>query len=235
MKAWLEQPGFLSPYGTLGADLSYLLAVVFTVLFLIGWRQARRRRGQAHHVVTLWAMSAMLAYFVAYYVNRGLGALAFEGEEGFGGPPELYHRLFVPLLLVHIAVVSLGIVLAVYMIVLGYRTAVKRNGNRVLQPGRLSMSAGAFLKVLVGALAFSALLSAIRCHSVACYIVYVVGFLLVAFVLLVEKGIEWLIPDGERRHRAIGTFTMILYVLALLTSTSTYVLLYVIWPPTIGS
>jgi uncharacterized membrane protein YozB (DUF420 family) len=49
---------------------------------------------------------------------------------------------------------------------------------------------------------------------------------------------EWIgrvvYPDGERRHRAIGTFTMLLYVLALLTSTSTYVLLYVIWPPTIG-
>lgn len=235
MKAWLEQPGFLSPYGTLGADLSYLLAVVFTVLFLIGWRQAKRRRGQVHHVVTLWAMLTMLAYFVAYYVSRGLGALAFEGEEGFGGPPELYHRLFVPLLLVHIAVVSLGIVLAVYMIVLGYRTAIKRHGARVLQPGPLSMSVGAFLKVLVGALALFAVLSAIRCHSMACYIVYVVGFLLVAFVLLVEKGIEWLIPDGERRHRTIGTFTMVLYVLALLTSTSTYVLLYVIWPPTIGS
>jgi uncharacterized membrane protein YozB (DUF420 family) len=51
-------------------------------------------------------------------------------------------------------------------------------------------------------------------------------------------AIEWvgraIYPDGERRHRALGTFTMILYVLALLTSTATYVLLYVIWPPLIG-
>src|SRR3989344_6664153 len=135
MTAWLKQPGFLSPYGTLGADMSYVLAVAFTVLFLVGWRFARRRRGQAHHVVTLSAMAAMLAYFVAYYVNRGLGALAFEGEEGFGGPPELYESLFRPLLTFHILVVTIGLILAVYMIVLGFRTSVKRGEERGLVAG----------------------------------------------------------------------------------------------------
>jgi len=39
---------------------------------------------------------------------------------------------------------------------------------------------------------------------------------------------------SEIASSALGTFTMILYVLALLTSTATYVLLYVIWPPLIG-
>jgi len=234
MKKWLEQPGFLSPYGTLGADSSYVLAVTFTVLFLIGWWYAKQHRGQTHHVVTLWGMLAMLAYFTAYYVTRGLGALASGSQEGFGGPPEVYHRLFTPLLTVHIAVVSVGIVLAVYMIVLGFRASVNRNGGRVLQAGRLSMSGDAFLKVLGGAFALFVALGVVRCHSLACAIVYISGFLLVAIVLVIEKGIERLIPDGERRHRAIGTFTMILYVIALLTSTSTYVLLYVIWPPIIG-
>jgi uncharacterized membrane protein YozB (DUF420 family) len=58
--------------------------------------------------------------------------------------------------------------------------------------------------------------------------------MLTAVVLAVERLIEWWMPDGARRHRAIGTFTMVLYVIALLTSTATYVLLYVIWPPLIG-
>jgi uncharacterized membrane protein YozB (DUF420 family) len=52
-------------------------------------------------------------------------------------------------------------------------------------------------------------------------------------VLLIEKMIERLIPDGERRHRSIGTFTMVLYVIALITSSATYLMLYVIWPPKI--
>jgi uncharacterized membrane protein YozB (DUF420 family) len=234
MTAWLKQPGFLSPYGTLGADLSYVLAVTFTVLFLIGWRHARRHRGQSHHVVTLWAMLTMLTYFVAYYVFRGLGALAFAGEEGFGGPPVLYRWLFSPLLFIHIMVVSLGIILALYMIVLGFRASIKERGNRVLRSGVLSVSLGRLFAVLVGALGLFGLLGFMRCHSRGCAVVYFSGFMLTAVVLAVERLIEWWMPDGARRHRAIGTFTMVLYVIALLTSTATYVLLYVIWPPLIG-
>jgi hypothetical protein len=144
MKEWLEQPGFLSPYGTMGADLSFALAVGFTTLFLVGWRQAKRRKGQVHHVVTLWAMLAMIAYFVAYYVNRGLGALAFEGEEGFGGPPELYDTLFSPLLTFHILVVTIGLVMAVYMSVLGFRTSVRRGAVRTLTTGTRKVPASRF-------------------------------------------------------------------------------------------
>ena len=62
------------------------------------------------------------------------------------------------------------------------------------------------------------------------WVVYVSGFFLVFSVLLIEKVIEKFIPDGEKRHRAIGTFTMTLFVIALVTSTTTYVMLYVIWP-----
>ena len=37
MQEFLKRPGFMVPSGTMGADLSYLLAVVFTVLFLVAW------------------------------------------------------------------------------------------------------------------------------------------------------------------------------------------------------
>lgn len=240
MKEWLERPGFLSPYGTMGADLSFALAVGFTLLFLIGWRQAKQHNGQAHHVVTLWAMLAMIAYFVAYYVNRGLGALAFEGEEGFGGPPELYDTVFSPLLTFHILVVTIGLVMAVYMIVLGFRASVKRGEDRTLVPGAPKGSGLALTGwILLASIVTPLLLFGIRVMfttpTVGKFIGWMSTGLLVGIGVLVAEGVGRLMyPDGARRHRAIGTFTMVLYVIALLTSTATWVMLYVIWKPTIG-
>ena len=234
MKDFLQKEGFLwFSHGTLGADLSWLLAVVFTILFIIGWRMGKKAQGDRHHVLVLWAMVSMLAYFTLYYIARGLGALATEGKEGFGGPEWIYNYIFSPLLTIHILVVSIGLVLAIYMIVLGFRVAVKKMGQRVLQAGFLKMRPSAFLKITASVFVVSVLISVIRCHSLACWIVYISGFFLVLLVLLLEKGIERLIPDGERRHRIIGTFTMVLYVIALVTSTVTYLMLYVIWPPKI--
>jgi len=231
MLEFLKRPGFLGTYGTMGADLSFIMALVFTVLFIIGWRMGKNKQGNRHHILVLGAMVSMLLYFSVYYLARGLGALATEGKEGFGGPEWLYSYLFKPLLTIHILVVSVGLVLAVYMIVLGFRVAVKRMGQRVLQAGGLRMSQSAFLKITVVTLVLLALISGARCHTLPCWTVYISGFLLIVVVLLAEKGIERLIPDGERRHRMIGKFTMTLYVIALFTSTITYVLLYIVYPP----
>jgi uncharacterized membrane protein YozB (DUF420 family) len=232
MKAFLQKDGFLwFSHGSLGADFSWLLAVVFTVLFIIGWWMGRKTKGNQHHILVLWAMGGMLAYFTVYYLARGLGALATEGKEGFGGPDWIYSSIFEPMLTIHILVVSIGLVLAVYMIVLGFRVTVKQSGQRMLQAGFLKMSLSAFLRIVLLVFIAFALIAAIRCRSLACGIVYISGFLLVLIVLLAEKGIERMIPDGERRHRLIGTFTMVLYVIALLTSSATYLMLYVIWPP----
>jgi uncharacterized membrane protein YozB (DUF420 family) len=237
MKAWLTKPGFLGTHGNLGADSSVVMAVVFTVLFIIGWQMAKRRDGNRHHSLVLGAMVGMLIYFTLYYLARQLGAIAVAGKEGFGGPGWVYDYVFTPLINIHIIVVSVGLVMAVYMIVLGFRTAIRNNSRRVLRAGRLSMSAGAFYKILIGAFVFFAGMGLIRewmrGYSLGLLMVYVSGFLLVAIVLLAEKGIERWMPDGERRHRAIGTFTMTLFVIALVTSTSTYLLLYVIYPPKI--
>jgi uncharacterized membrane protein YozB (DUF420 family) len=232
--AFLKNKGFLwFSHGNLGADLSWILAVAFTLLFIIGWRMGRKGQGNQHHILVLWAMGSMLAYFTVYYLARGLGALATTGKEGFGGPDWIYTGIFEPVLTIHILVVSIGLVLAAYMIVLGFRVAVKKTGRWMLQEGLLKMSSSAFWKVTLSVLAAFAIIAAIRCRSVACGIVYISGFFLVLIVLLAEKGIERLLPDGERRHRLIGTFTMVLYVIALITSTATYLMLYVIWPPKI--
>lgn len=134
MKAFLQKEGFLwFSHGSLGADISWVLAVVFTVLFIIGWRMGRKAQGNQHHALVLWAMGGMLAYFTVYYLARGLGALATEGKEGFGGPEWVYTGIFEPILTIHILVVSIGLVLAVYMIVLGFRVAVKQTGRWILQ------------------------------------------------------------------------------------------------------
>lgn len=231
MIEFLSKPGFLPTHGTFGTDLSFIMALVFTILFIIGWRMAKKRQSNQHHVLVLWAMVSMLAYYTVYYLSRSLGALALEGKEGFGGPQWIYHYVFSPLLTIHIIVVSVGLVMAVYMIILAFRVTVKKMGQRLLQPGMLKMSQSAFIKVTVGTFALFALLALVRCCSLGRLLVYFFGFLLVMLVLLFEKGIERLIPDGEQRHRKIGTFTMVLYVIILLTSSITYAMLYVIWPP----
>ncbi|MDE0848650.1 MAG: DUF420 domain-containing protein, partial [Nitrospinaceae bacterium] len=65
MKTLLEQPGFLAPSGTIGADVSYLLALVFTILFLVSWVMAKKGQGTRHHKLALVSMVSMIVYFCA--------------------------------------------------------------------------------------------------------------------------------------------------------------------------
>ncbi|MFQ5543234.1 MAG: DUF420 domain-containing protein [Nitrospiria bacterium] len=230
MNDFLTSPGFLSPYGTFGADFSTVMAWFFTLLFMYGWYAAKKHQGGRHHAVTLWGMIAMLAYFTVYYLMRGLGALSVEGKEGFGGPDWVYDYIFSPILLIHILVISVGLVLAVYMIILGLRSSGKKNSTRFLNSTTLKMEPKTFKRILIVTGVIFGLLAIVRGGPVARYIVYLAGFLIIASVLFLERGIERLIPDGGKRHRKIGTLTMVLYVIALITSTVTYVMLYYIYP-----
>src|SRR5688500_12874681 len=133
----LKQPGFLGTHATLGADLSQLMATLFTSLFIIGWFQAKRHDGHAHHWLMLGGMVAMVGFFTTYYLFRQLGVLAFEGKEGFGGPRGLYEYVFIPILTVHIVLVIIGLVMAVYMIVLGFRAQMMVQERRVLRESLL--------------------------------------------------------------------------------------------------
>src|SRR2546428_7956493 len=101
MKELLTRPGFLGTAATLGGDLSQVMAMLFTGLFIIGWVQARKKKGNAHHWLVFGGVVAMLAFFTSYYLFRQLGVLAFEGRTGFGGVFFLLFKGFLPLLSAH--------------------------------------------------------------------------------------------------------------------------------------
>lgn len=234
MKTLLEQPGFLAPSGTIGADVSYLLALVFTILFLVAWGMAKKAQGTRHHKLILVSMVAMIVYFVAYYYARSLGVLSFEGREGFGGPDDVYENFFVPVLTTHLILVTLGMVLAFYMIPQGFRASDNSGGEYRLKSGELKMKPRTF-KIVIFTIAgcwamVQALLLAVRENPFGASVAYGLIFLTVALIASLEKLIEKMLPDGARRHRVLGRTTMVIYALILVTSTATYLMLYFIYP-----
>lgn len=233
MKELLAQEGFLARYSTLGADLSFLLAILFTILFLKAWSWAKKHKGNSHHWLILTAMVTMISYFVFYYLTRRLGVLAIEGREGFGGPDWIYYFIFSPILTIHILAVSIGLVMAFYMITLGFRVAFLIDSRRVLRKGELKISRYGFLAVSLGGMILLFVIALIRCNTIRCASIYISFYITLLVVLGIEKIVERFLPDGSRRHRLIGKFTMLLYLIALITTTSTYLLLYTIYPPVI--
>jgi uncharacterized membrane protein YozB (DUF420 family) len=179
-------------------------------------------------------MVAMMVYFIAYYYARSLGVLSFEGREGFGGPDDVYKNIFVPVLTTHLILVTLGMVLAFYMIPQGFRASDKSGGDYRLKSGELKMKPRTFKLVLftiVGCWALvQALLLAVRQSPFGASVAYGLIFLTVALVVSLEKLIEKMLPDGARRHRILGRTTMVIFALILVTSTATYLMLYFIYP-----
>jgi uncharacterized membrane protein YozB (DUF420 family) len=235
---WLRHPGFFGTHATIGADLSQFMATFFTALFVFGWIQARKRKADAHHWLMLGGMVAMLGFFVSYYLFRQLGVLAFEGKEGFGGSQALYDYVFIPILTLHITLVIIGLVMAVYMIVLGFRSQQVIDGARSLRESLLQTSWRKIglifggITVLVLLLFFSRMATA--GFSMRKLEVYLGLLLLVAVVFAVEMAIQRIWPNGARRHRALGRFTMIIYCILFVTGTTTYTMLYILYPGKIG-
>ncbi|MBT6600867.1 MAG: DUF420 domain-containing protein [Nitrospina sp.] len=234
MKELLEQPGFLAPSGTFGADLSYLLAVVFTVMFLIAWVLAKKGLGTQHHNLIFLSMVSMLIYFIGYYYARQLGVLTLEGKEGFGGPQDIYDNIFIPTLTTHLILVCLGLILSIYMIFQGFRACDKIEGNYILQRRELIADPKIFKSTMIiigGIWAGNQLvITFIRDKSFAASLAWAIIFGIIALVVYLEKFIEKSIPDGARRHKLLGRATMIIFSLILVTSTLVYLMLYVIYP-----
>ncbi len=238
MTEWLREPGFVGTHATMGADISQLMATLFTGLFIVGMIQARKGRADGHHWLMLGGMIAMLAFFVSYYLFRQLGVLAFEGKEGFGGSQALYDNVFVPLLTFHILLVVIGLVMAIYMIVLGFRSQTFINGRRQLQEAILQTTGKKIAAIFGGVTALVLLLFFSRVaasgFSMGKFGVYLGLLILIALVFGVEVGIQRLWPNGARRHRILGRFTMVVYCVLFLTGSVTYTMLYILYPGRIG-
>jgi len=240
MKELLTRPGFLGTAATLGGDLSQVMAMLFTGLFIIGWVQARKKKGNAHHWLVFGGVVAMLAFFTSYYLFRQLGVLAFEGRTGFGGSDFMYYKVFLPLLTVHIILVSVGLIMATYMIILGFRAQQLVGGKRELRPGELKVGQEKLTKVFVISGAVLLVLYVVSGllfgtgFTLRRSIVYVAGLLVVGLVLGAEKTIERFLPDGGKRHRALGRFTMVIYCILFVTGSVTYTMLYILYPGKIG-
>ena len=238
MAEWLREPGFVGTHATMGADVSQLMATVFTLLFVIGWVQARRGHGTGHHWLMLGGMIAMLAFFTSYYLFRQLGVLAFEGKEGFGGPQHLYDNVFVPILIFHIILVVIGLIMAIYMIILGFRSQMIMGGRRILKNANLRTSwkrvgivFGSFTGVVVLWVLFRVWVDGFSMGKLS---VYMGLMILAAIVFGVEITIQKIWPNGERRHRVLGRFTVALYCVLFVTGSVTYTMLYILYPGKIG-
>lgn len=235
---WLKDPGFLGTHATIGADLSQLMATLFTGLFILGWIQAKKRQADAHHWLMLGGMISMLSFFIAYYLFRQLGVLAVEGKEGFGGSQALYNNVFIPVLVVHIILVIIGLVMAIYMIILGFRAQMFVGDRRQLDETplvttwkRIGTILGVTTVLTLLAFALRGITAGFSMRKLEVYL----GFLvLVAFVLGIETTIQRLWPNGARRHRALGRFTMVIYCILFATGTFTYTMLYIFYPGKIG-
>jgi uncharacterized membrane protein YozB (DUF420 family) len=238
MLEWLKEPGFFGTHATVGADMSQLMATFFTGLFVVGWIQAKKRRADAHHWMMFGGMIAMVAFFISYYLFRQLGVLAFEGKEGFGGSQALYDYVFIPVLTIHIILVILGLIMAVYMIVLGFRAQQVIDGVRTLKE-TLLLTTWKKIGLIFGTLtALIMLLFISRVvtadFSMRKFEVYVSLLAVIAIVFAVEMTIQRIWPNGARRHRALGLFTMVVYCILFVTGTTTYTMLYLLYPGKIG-
>ena len=238
MAEWLRQPGFVGTHATMGADVSQLMATVFTVLFVIGWFQARSGEGTKHHWLMLGGMIAMLSFFTSYYLFRNLGVLAFEGKEGFGGSQWLYDTVFVPILTLHIILVIIGLIMAVYMMVLGFRTQFISGTRRLLREHVLVTTWTKMLGILgvlsaiVAAYLFA--LVALDRFGMGKLVVWVSLLIIIAVVMMLEMSIQRMWPNGARRHRVLGQFTMVIYCVLFVTGSVTYTMLYILYPGKIG-
>jgi uncharacterized membrane protein YozB (DUF420 family) len=161
-----------------------------------------------------------------------------EGKEGFGGSQALYDYVFIPVLTVHIILVILGLIMAVYMIVLGFRAQQVIDGVRTLKE-TLLLTTWKKIGLIFGTLtALIMLLFISRVvtadFSMRKFEVYVSLLAVIAIVFAVEMTIQRIWPNGARRHRALGLFTMVVYCILFVTGTTTYTMLYLLYPGKIG-
>jgi uncharacterized membrane protein YozB (DUF420 family) len=136
--------------------------------------------------------------------------------------------------------VIIGLIMAIYIIILGFRAQQIVGGSRRLRSGELVVRKEKLMRIfLVSGSVLLGLYAVVGTRlgtdfALRRFIVYLSGLLVVGLVLGVEKTIERFWPDGEKRHRALGRFTMTIYCILFVTGTITYTMLYILYPGKIG-
>jgi len=222
----MNNPGFFSSRSTLGSDISYLFAVLFTVLFLISGMLAKKHKGLTHHKMILISMVTMFLYFIYYYQVRRLGVSSMADEIVFPGPDWVYQKVFRPALMVHFMAVTFSIILAIYMIINGFKTAVRNNGEMTLENKRLKLSIPLWGLGLAWLVFLTWWLFSVHQFGWGYRIMFLaLGYFIPAAVaMLIHKTL----PESEKRHRVLGTICLGLFAGLLVTSTLVFCLLYVV-------
>jgi uncharacterized membrane protein YozB (DUF420 family) len=230
MKELLVQPGFLSPYGSMGVDITYLIAMLAAAMFLLGWRKASGGNGAGHRLMMISASVLMLGYFFIYYLFRNLGGIMAEGKLGFGGPDWMAENILMPLLMVHLLLVVLVFVFIPYQLWLGRRAAKRSDNTLSLSEAPVVMKKSVWLRIF---LPFTALFLAVgffRCESGHCWLFYVGVPAFFAVGIGLERLLERMLPTGGRRHRMVGKITVLAIVLLFASTTGMYAMLHVLYP-----
>jgi len=230
MKEFLVQPGFLSPYGSMGVDITYLIAMLATAMFVLAWRKARNGDGAGHRLMMISASVLMLGYFFFYYLFRNLGGMMAEGKLGFGGPEWMAESILMPLLMVHLLLVLLVFVFIPYQLWLGRRSAMQSRNTLSLSEAPVAMRKSVWLRVFLPFMALFLAVGLFRCVSGHCWLFYVCVPLLFAVGMGLERLLERMLPTGDGRHRMVGKITVATIVLLFASTTGMYVMLHVLYP-----
>ena len=113
-----SRPGELSPIVSRTLATFPLLIAVINALalscLLAGWRAIRAGRVLTHRKFML-ASAALIFLFLVLYVTR----VALGGVKAFPGPPEVRLYVYLPILVVHIALSILSVPLVVHNLLIG--------------------------------------------------------------------------------------------------------------------
>ncbi len=221
----MNNPGFLSARSTLGSDISYFFAVLFTALFLIAGLFARRGHGLRHHRMILVSMAVMILYFIYYYEVRRLGVTSFADQIHFDGPQWVYVKIFRPVMIAHFLIVTTSIFLAIYMVINGFRTAVKQRTAMFLRSEPVKTSKIMWAIGLIWLALLSWWVFSVHSFGWGHRMMFLAfGFFIPAILAII---IQWTLPDSAKRHRALGRLCLAMFACLLATSTIVYYLLYV--------
>jgi uncharacterized membrane protein YozB (DUF420 family) len=111
-------------------------------------------------------------------------------------------------------------------------------GRRVLKDAILQTS-GRRIAMILGGITIVVLLFFVSRvmtagFSMGKFSVYLGLIILIAIVFGIEIVIQRIWPNGARRHRVLGKFTMVIYCVLFVTGTFTYTMLYILYPGKIG-